>query len=262
MTEILRIENIHKNFGDLEVLKGIDLSVAEGETVVILGASGSGKSTLLRCTNFLEIPSSGKVFLRGDLIGEEDPTGSMGYQESDLTHVRQRMGMVFQQFNLFPHMTAIDNVMEALVTVLKQPRSDARRTAMDQLDSVGLADKADEYPARLSGGQMQRVAIARALAMSPDIMLFDEVTSALDPELVGEVLKTMRTLAEGGLTMLVVTHELGFAYHVADRVVFLHEGRIYEEGSPKNILTDPKKERTRDFVRGHLQFSIPSHGES
>ncbi len=261
MTEILRIENIHKNFGDLEVLKGIDLSVDEGETVVILGASGSGKSTLLRCTNFLEVPSSGKVFLRGDLIGEEEPNGSMRYREPDLTHVRQRMGMVFQQFNLFPHMSAIDNVMEALVTVLKQPRSDARETAMDQLGNVGLADKADEYPARLSGGQMQRVAIARALAMSPDIMLFDDVTSALDPELVGEVLKTMRSLAEEGLTMLVVTHELGFAYHVADRVIFLHEGCIYEEGPPKDILTDPKKERTRDFVRGHLQFSIPSHGE-
>ena len=197
MSEIVRIENLHKSFGDLEVLKGIDLTVNAGETVVILGSSGSGKSTMLRCVNFMEVPSDGRIYLQGDLIGSER-NGKMQYRESELCTLRSRIGMVFQHFNLFPHMTVLENVMEGQVIVLGRSKTEAEEKAMAQLQRVGLAEKATEYPARLSGGQKQRVAIARALAMDPEVMLFDEVTSALDPELVGEVLKTMRQLAEGG----------------------------------------------------------------
>ncbi len=256
MSEIVRIENLHKSFGDLEVLKGIDLTVMSGETVVLLGSSGSGKSTMLRCVNFMETPTSGKIYLKGDLIGSERG-GKMTYREAELCALRSRIGMVFQHFNLFPHMTVVENVMEGQVIVLGRGKEEARDKAMAQLKRVGLAEKATEFPARLSGGQKQRVAIARALAMDPEVMLFDEVTSALDPELVGEVLKTMRQLAEEGMTMLCVTHELGFAYHVANRVLFLNEGTILEQGEPQSILKAPETNRMREFLEGHSLFKLP-----
>ncbi|NNE80547.1 MAG: amino acid ABC transporter ATP-binding protein [Silicimonas sp.] len=256
MSEILRIENLHKSFDDLEVLKGIDLTVQSGETVVILGSSGSGKSTMLRCVNFMESPTNGKIYLNGDLIGTER-NGKMTYKEAELCTLRSRIGMVFQHFNLFPHMTVLENVLEGQVIVLGRAKMEARDKAMAQLERVGLAEKAFEYPSRLSGGQKQRVAIARALAMDPEVMLFDEVTSALDPELVGEVLKTMRQLAEEGMTMLCVTHELGFAYHVANRVLFLNEGIILEQGEPQSILKNPDTNRMREFLDGHSLFKLP-----
>ncbi|MEM6941960.1 MAG: amino acid ABC transporter ATP-binding protein [Pseudomonadota bacterium] len=256
MSEIVRIENLHKSFGDLEVLKGIDLTVKAGETVVLLGSSGSGKSTLLRCVNFMEMPTAGKIYLNGDVIGAERG-GKMTYREVELCALRARIGMVFQHFNLFPHMTVLENVMEGQVIVLGRAKAEAKDKAMSQLHRVGLAEKAEEYPARLSGGQKQRVAIARALAMDPEVMLFDEVTSALDPELVGEVLKTMRQLAEEGMTMLCVTHELGFAYHVANRVLFLNEGTILEQGEPQRILKAPETTRMREFLDGHSLFKLP-----
>jgi len=256
MSEILRIEGLHKSFGDLEVLKGIDLSVQGGETVVLLGSSGSGKSTMLRCVNFMETPTRGRIHLQGELIGSER-NGKMAYKEAELCALRARIGMVFQHFNLFPHKTVVENVMEGQIIVLGRSRSEARDKALSQLERVGLAEKAEEYPARLSGGQKQRVAIARALAMDPEVMLFDEVTSALDPELVGEVLKTMRQLAEEGMTMLCVTHELGFAYHVANRVLFLNEGTILEQGEPQSILKNPQTNRMREFLDGHSLFKLP-----
>lgn len=256
MSEILRIENLHKSFGSLQVLKGIDLNVHSGETVVLLGSSGSGKSTMLRCVNFMETPTDGKIHLNGELIGTER-NARMTYREAELCGLRSRIGMVFQHFNLFPHMTVLENVMEGQVIVLGRSKAEAEDKAIKQLDRVGLAEKAGEYPARLSGGQKQRVAIARALAMDPEVMLFDEVTSALDPELVGEVLKTMRQLAEEGMTMLCVTHELGFAYHVANRVLFLHEGTILEQGEPQSVLKNPKTDRMREFLEGHSLFKLP-----
>ena len=256
MTEIVRIENLHKSFGDLAVLKGIDLTVETGETVVLLGSSGSGKSTLLRCVNFMETPTEGRVYLHGELVGTER-NGEVRYRERDLCALRTRIGMVFQHFNLFPHMTVLENVMEGQTTVLRRSKAAAEAKARQQLERVGLAEKADQYPARLSGGQKQRVAIARALAMDPDVMLFDEVTSALDPELVGEVLKTMRQLADEGMTMLVVTHELGFAFHVANRVLFLNEGTILEQGEPQSILKRPQTTRMREFLEGHSLFKLP-----
>ncbi|MEE9333287.1 MAG: amino acid ABC transporter ATP-binding protein [Granulosicoccaceae bacterium] len=256
MTEIVRIENLHKQFGDLAVLKGIDLSIDLGETVVLLGSSGSGKSTLLRCVNFMETPTEGKIYLNGELIGHERKQ-QMHYRELELCQLRARIGMVFQHFNLFPHMTVMQNVVEGQITVLGRSKDIASEKAMVQLNRVGLEDKASEYPSRLSGGQKQRVAIARALAMDPDVMLFDEVTSALDPELVGEVLKTMRQLADEGMTMIVVTHELGFAYHVANRVLFLNEGTILEQGEPHRVLKQPKTTRMREFLEGHSLFKLP-----
>ncbi|MDJ0935613.1 MAG: amino acid ABC transporter ATP-binding protein [Kiloniellales bacterium] len=256
MTEIVRIENLHKSFGELAVLKGIDLTVETGETVVLLGSSGSGKSTLLRCVNFMETPTEGRVYLHGELVGTER-NGEVRYRERDLCALRTRIGMVFQHFNLFPHMTVLENVMEGQTTVLRRSKAEAEAKARQQLERVGLAEKADQYPARLSGGQKQRVAIARALAMDPDVMLFDEVTSALDPELVGEVLKTMRQLADEGMTMLVVTHELGFAFHVANRVLFLNEGTILEQGEPQSILKQPQTTRMREFLEGHSLFKLP-----
>ena len=256
MTEIVRIENLHKSFGNLEVLSGIDLSVERGERVTVLGSSGSGKSTLLRCINFMEIPTKGRIYLHGNLIGSQQG-GQMRYRESELCRLRTRIGMVFQHFNLFPHMTALQNVMEGQVTVLRRNRAEAREKAMEQLERVGLADRGDDYPSRLSGGQKQRVAIARALAMDPDIMLFDEVTSALDPELVGEVLRTMRSLADDGMTMLIVTHELGFAHHVANRVLFLDDGRVLEQGKPQIMLRNPETRRMREFLDGHSLFRLP-----
>jgi polar amino acid transport system ATP-binding protein len=253
---ILKVSSLAKRFGANEVLRGIDLDVGRGERIAILGASGSGKSTLLRCLNFMELPTAGRVELDGEIVGSESRSGARVYGESELTRVRQRIGMVFQQFNLFPHMTAIGNVMEGLRTVRRQPKAEARARAGKELARVGLADKADAYPAHLSGGQKQRVAIARALAMDPELLLFDEPTSALDPELVGEVLGVIRTLAEEGRTMLLVTHELGFAYHVATRVIFLADGAIHEQGTPDEILRNPRQERTRAFLASHRQFSF------
>ena len=260
MSHLIAIKNLHKNFGKLQVLKGIDLIVDQGETVVILGASGSGKSTLLRCCNLLELPSSGTLEFDGRLVGKRDGGGNMAYRERDFCTLRQRVGMVFQQFNLFPHLTVLDNVAVAQTKVLGRAKDIAREKARVYLDKVGLLSKADSYPSKLSGGQQQRAAIARALAMEPAAMLFDEATSALDPELVGEVLATMKQLSNEGMTMIIVTHELGFAYNVAHRVLFLHEGEIYEQGSPDDVLVYPKKARTQDFLRGHQTFRLPTPG--
>src|SRR5947207_5690477 len=222
---VIRICNLHKRFGDLHVVKGVDLEIGRGERIAIIGASGSGKSTILCCLNFMELPSDGTIELDGKVLGTEGQVngGRAGrvYSEAELCEVRTRVGMVFQEFNLFPHMTVLENVMEGLITVKKLKRTAARDTAMKELHKVGLADKLDAYPGRLSGGQQQRVAIARALAMEPEILLFDEPTSSLDPELVGEVLRVIRKLADEGRTMLLVTHELGFAYHYATKVIFL-----------------------------------------
>ncbi|MGE3150436.1 MAG: amino acid ABC transporter ATP-binding protein [Pseudorhodoplanes sp.] len=257
-SEILRVEGLKKSFGTVEILRGIDLSVRKGETIVLIGASGSGKSTLLRCINFLELPSAGRIVVDGQPVGTASgPNDTVRYSDAELRKVRTKVGMVFQHFNLFPHMTALQNVMEGQTTVLKRSKADAEKRARELLQKVGLADKADAYPARLSGGQQQRVAISRALAMDPDVMLFDEVTSALDPELVGEVLRVMRTLRDEGMTMLIVTHELGFGYHIAHRVMFLHQGAIHEQGTPDQVLVHPKNERTRQFLEGHGQFRLP-----
>jgi polar amino acid transport system ATP-binding protein len=253
---ILRVSGLAKRFGGNAVLRSIDLEVRRSERIAILGASGSGKSTLLRCLNFMELPTAGVIELDGQALGRERGAGVRIYREGELTGVRQRVGMVFQQFNLFPHMTAIGNVMEGLRTVRRMPAAAARTRAQAELARVGLADKADQYPAHLSGGQKQRVAIARALAMDPELLLFDEPTSALDPELVGEVLGVIRALAEEGRTMLLVTHELGFAYHVATRVIFLADGAIHEQGTPDEVLKNPREERTRAFLASHKQYSL------
>jgi polar amino acid transport system ATP-binding protein len=244
---MLRLDGVHKRFGELEVLRGIDLEVARGEVVCVLGPSGSGKSTLLRCINLLEPPERGEIFLEGRDIckGPDSPSGEAGWR---IDFVRQRVGIVFQQFNLFPHRTALENVTMAPERVLGRPRAEARAKGSELLERVGLGDKLDEYPERLSGGQQQRVAIARALAMDPHVMLFDEVTSALDPELVKEVLDVIRELAEEGMTMVVVTHEMGFARDVGDRVVFLDEGVIVEQGAPAQVLDEPREERTKRFL--------------
>ena len=236
---IVEIRNLKKAFGDHVVLDGINLSVRPGEKVVVLGPSGSGKSTMLRCINELEVPTSGKIFVNG--VEVTNP-------KTNLNKVREHLGMVFQRFNLWPHKTVVENVMLAQQIVLKLAEEPARRKALELLKSVGLLEKANDYPASLSGGQQQRVAIARALAMEPKVMLFDEPTSALDPELVGEVLSVMKRLADSGMTMIVVTHEIGFAREVADRVVFMDGGRIVEEGAPEEILVAPKEERTKSFL--------------
>jgi len=244
---MLRLENIHKRFGKLEVLRGINLEVKRGEVVCVLGPSGSGKSTLLRCVNLLEPPEQGEIFVEGHDIckGPGSAAGEAGWE---LDFVRQRVGIVFQQFNLFPQKTALENVSLAPERVLKRPPKEARAKGTALLERVGLADKLDEYPDRLSGGQQQRVAIARALAMDPHVMLFDEVTSALDPELVKEVLDAMRELANEGMTMIVVTHELGFAREVGDQVVFMDDGVIVEQGKPADVLDNPREERTKRFL--------------
>ena len=239
--EMLRLENVCKSFGALEVLRGINLDVDRGEVVCVIGPSGSGKSTLLRCINLLEPPDQGRILLEGREI-----TGAAATE--DVNFVRRRVGMVFQQFNLFPHKSAIENVQLAQETVLNRPSDVAEGKAQALLARVGLADKIDEFPERLSGGQQQRVAIARALAMDPHVMLFDEVTSALDPELVKEVLDVMRELAEEGMTMVVVTHEMGFARGVADHVVFMDDAVIVEEGPPHEVLGNPREERTKRFL--------------
>jgi polar amino acid transport system ATP-binding protein len=240
---VVQLTELRKSFGANEVLRGINLEVTRGEVVCIIGPSGSGKSTLLRCVNMLETPTSGTVKVGG--IELTDP-------DCDLDAARTSLGMVFQQFNLFPHMTAIENVTVALRKVLKRSRSEAERIAGEQLARVGLSEKALSYPAQLSGGQQQRVAIARALAMGPSVMLFDEATSALDPELVGDVLAVMRSLAEEGMTMLVVTHEMGFARNVADRVIFMDEGVIMEQGKPADVLGNPSVDRTKKFLASVL----------
>ncbi len=244
---MLRLEGIHKRFGALEVLKGVNLEVARGEVVCILGPSGSGKSTLLRCVNLLEPPEQGEIFLEGHDICKGPGSGS-GEQSWELNFVRQRVGMVFQQFNLFPHKTVLENVTLAPTKVLGKGRAETDEKARALLERVGLSDKLGQYPERLSGGQQQRVAIARALAMDPRVMLFDEVTSALDPELVKEVLDTMRELASEGMTMLVVTHEIGFAREVGDQVVFMDGGVIVEHGKPADVLDSPRQERTKQFL--------------
>ena len=236
---LIGVRDLQKSFGSLQVLRGIDLDVRRGEVVVIIGPSGSGKSTLLRCLNRLEDPTSGTVTIDGVEITSRN---------AKLPQVRRQVGMVFQHFNLFPHMTALENVMEGPRTVLRLNRAEAEHRARDLLTKVGLDDKADSKPANLSGGQQQRVAIARALAMNPDAMLFDEVTSALDPELVGEVLNVMRGLADEGMTMVVVTHEMSFARRVADRVIFMDEGLLVEEGPPDRIFHRAEHERTRQFL--------------
>ena len=237
---VISISGLHKYFGELEVLRGIDIDVFAGEVVCVIGPSGSGKSTLLRCVNLLETPTEGVVLIEG--IDITDP-------ETDVDAVRTRIGMVFQQFNLFPHLNVTGNLTIAQRKVLKRDDAEALEVAARVLERVGLSDKAEEYPSRLSGGQMQRVAIARSLSIDPDMMLFDEPTSALDPELVGEVLDVMRSLAGDGMTMIVVTHEMGFAQQVADRVVFMDEGVIVEQGPPIQVLLDPQNERTRRFLR-------------
>jgi polar amino acid transport system ATP-binding protein len=244
---MLRLEGVHKRFGDLEVLRGIDLEIAKGEVVCVLGPSGSGKSTLLRCVNLLEPPERGEIYLEGHDICK-GPGSGHGESSWELDFVRQRVGIVFQQFNLFPHKTVLENVTMAQEKVLDRPRREARAKGTALLERVGLADKLDEYPERLSGGQQQRVAIARALAMDPHVMLFDEVTSALDPELVKEVLDTMRELAAEGMTMIVVTHEIGFAHDVGDKVVFMDGGVIVEQGKPADVLDNPREERTKKFL--------------
>lgn len=236
---MVRTVNLHKYYGDLHCLRGVNFSVAKGEVVVIIGASGSGKSTLLRCLNRLEEFQEGDVYIAGERINE---------RKADIRKIRAEIGMVFQLFNLFPHMTALENVIEAPVHVRRVDREKAVKDALEILEKVGLSDKVDSYPAHLSGGQQQRVAIARALAMNPLVMMFDEATSALDPELVGEVLAVMKQLALEGMTMLAVTHEMGFAREVADSVTFLDEGRIVEEGPPREIFSNPREERTKEFL--------------
>lgn len=238
-TNKIQVEKLNKSFGNLHVLKDIDFSVQESEVVCLIGASGSGKSTLLRCLNFLEMKDSGIIMIEGKQV---EPNNE------DLNEIRARVGMVFQHFHLFPHKTVIENVMEAPVFVKKMPKEEARKEALLLLKKVGLADKENVYPSKLSGGQKQRVAIARALAMKPNIMLFDEPTSALDPELVGEVLSTMKELALEGMTMVVVTHEMGFAREVADRVIYMHDGKIVEVGIPVEMFNNPQQQRTKEFL--------------
>jgi len=246
---LLRLQGIHKSFGDSQVLKGIDLDITVGEVVCLIGASGSGKTTLLRCVNRLEVPTAGRVILDRELIGEYTRRNRLvPLPPGELAKQRVSIGMVFQHFNLFGNKTAIENIIEGPTQVTRTPKHIAQQAAMELLDRVGLAEKADSYPRQLSGGQQQRVAIARALAMSPKLMLFDEPTSALDPEIVGEVLDVMRSLASDGMTMLVVTHEMSFARDVADRVVFMDDGVIVEQGPPNELLSAPRHERTRRFL--------------
>ncbi|MBQ1415886.1 MAG: amino acid ABC transporter ATP-binding protein [Selenomonas sp.] len=232
------IENLHKAFGEVEVIKGVNLHIEPQEVVALIGPSGSGKSTLLRCMNYLEEPTAGKVTVAGTPLDGE----------ANINKVREEVGMVFQRFNLFPHMTALENIMLAPMKVKKVSRDDAAKKAKELLERVGLADKAESFPSQLSGGQQQRVAMARALAMEPKVMLFDEPTSALDPEMVGEVLDVMRSLAKEGMTMVIVTHEMGFAREVADRVLFVDDGQVLEQGAPQDLFEHPQQERTKLFL--------------
>jgi len=246
---MVRIERLGKSFGNLQVLRDIDMTVSKREVVVLIGASGSGKTTLLRCVNCLETPTSGRIWVDGEPMGVFAESGRFQpLSETMLNQRRAQIGMVFQRFNLFPHMTVLQNVSLAQVMVKKTPQAEAERIADELLAKVGLSEKRDVYPSKLSGGQQQRVAIARALAMNPKLMLFDEPTSSLDPELVGEVLETMKQLAKEGMTMVVVTHEMSFAREVGNRILYLHEGRILEQGTPDEIFNHPREERTRAFL--------------
>ncbi len=247
---MIHLEDIHKSFGNTHVLRGVSLSIDRGEVVCIIGPSGSGKSTLLRCINYLEQPEGGRITIDGQNAYRDLVNGKIkNYSTKQIAATRAKIGMVFQQFNLFPHLTALQNIMEAPRQVKRMRKADAELVARSLLAQVGLAEKADHYPEELSGGQQQRVAIARALAMDPEVMLFDEATSALDPELVGEVLEIMRDLAVQGMTMAVVTHEMGFARQVADRVLFMDHGVIVEEGTPQQIFGAPREDRTQEFLR-------------
>lgn len=236
---MIKVNNLYKNFNNLHVLKGINTTVKKGEVVVIIGPSGSGKSTFLRCLNLLEMPSDGEIIFEGKCITDKN---------ADINNLRQKMGMVFQQFNLFPHKTVLGNITLAPIKVKNKSKEEAASIAHELLNKIGLEDKAESYPSQLSGGQKQRIAIARALAMEPDVMLFDEPTSALDPEMVGEVLNVMKKLAAEGMTMIVVTHEMGFAREMADRVIFIDDGKIIEEGTPAEIFSNPQNIRTKDFL--------------
>ena len=236
---MIKVSGLKKSFGDLEVLKGIDQHVCKGEKIVLIGPSGSGKSTFLRCLNLLETPTEGEILIEGE---------SITAPKNNVNKLREKMGMVFQHFNLFPHLSVIENITLAPIKVKKKNASDANKKAIELLNIVGLSDKANSYPGQLSGGQKQRIAIARALAMEPDIMLFDEPTSALDPEMVGEVLEVMKNLANAGMTMVVVTHEMGFAREVASRVLFMDDGMVVEEGSPEKLFGNPQNQRTKDFL--------------
>ncbi|MDF2522063.1 MAG: amino acid transporter ATP-binding protein [Clostridia bacterium] len=242
---MIQVTNLEKEFHNLKVLKGIDVEIKQGEVVVVIGPSGSGKSTFLRCLNLLETPTAGEIIFEGTSITDK---------HNDINKLREKMGMVFQQFNLFPHMTVLENITLAPCKVKKQAKAEAEENALGLLKRIGLEDKAKAYPNQLSGGQKQRVAIARALAMSPDVMLFDEPTSALDPEMVGEVLDVMKELASEGMTMVVVTHEMGFAKEVSNRVLFMDEGKILEEGSPEELFDNPKHPRTIDFLSKILKY--------
>ncbi len=236
---MIKVNNLHKKFEDIHVLKGVDAHIKKGEVVVVIGPSGSGKSTFLRCLNLLEEPTEGEIVFEGQVLTEKG---------IDINKLREKMGMVFQQFNLFPHLSILDNITLAPIKVKNIPKEEAEQIAFKLLERVGLKDKANAYPKQLSGGQKQRIAIARALAMSPDVMLFDEPTSALDPEMVGEVLEVMKELAKEGMTMVVVTHEMGFAKEVGDRVFFMDGGVILEEGTPQEVFNNPKNDRTKDFL--------------
>lgn len=237
--QVITVKDLHKSFGKLEILKGIDIEIAKGEVVVVIGPSGSGKSTFLRCLNLLEVPTSGEISFEGELITAKN---------YNINATREKMGMVFQQFNLFPHKKVIDNITLAPIQVKGVSAKEAEATADELLKSVGLQDKKEAYPSQLSGGQKQRIAIARALAMQPHVMLFDEPTSALDPEMVGEVLEVMKKLAEGGMTMIIVTHEMGFAREVGDRILFMDGGKIVEEGTPDQLFGNPTHPRTQEFL--------------
>lgn len=252
LTPAVSINNLRKSFGSLEVLKGVSLKANEGDVISILGASGSGKSTMLRCINMLEVPDGGEVRISGEEIKlKSTRKGMVPADRHQVDRIRSRVAMVFQSFNLWSHMTILENVIEAPVHVQKRPKAECIAEAEELLAKVGIADKRNQYPSHLSGGQQQRAAIARALAMHPKVMLFDEPTSALDPELVGEVLRVMRSLAEEGRTMLVVTHEMGFARDVSNRVVFLHKGMVEEEGAPAEVFSAPKSERFKQFISSH-----------
>jgi len=248
-TEMVRAENVHKSFGSLEVLSGVDLAVRPGEVCCVLGPSGSGKSTFLRCINHLEKIDAGRIFVDGALIGYRERGDKLHeLKEKEVAAQRRAIGMVFQRFNLFPHMTVLANVMEAPMRAKREDKAEVRERALALLERVGLADKVENYPGQLSGGQQQRVAIARALAMRPKLMLFDEPTSALDPELVGEVLDVMRDLARDGMTMIVVTHEIGFAREVGDSLIFMDGGIVVEQGPPRDVIGNPQQERTKAFL--------------
>jgi polar amino acid transport system ATP-binding protein len=253
MTAIVKVSGLTKSFGDLQILHGIDLDVEQGEVVSIIGPSGSGKTTVLRCLNLLERPDGGRIEVDGQVLCEEQANGKMKFaSKRSIREIREELGMVFQRFNLFPHMTALENIMEAPRAVKGVRRADAEAKARELLDSVGLSHRADHYPLQMSGGQQQRVAIARSLAMDPAVMLFDEVTSSVDPELAGEILLVMKRLADQGMTMIVVTHEMGFAADVADRVLFMDHGSVVEEGSAKQVLGQPQHDRTKSFLRAVL----------